>query len=185
MNKKILLLLVLTLLTCSSKTEKPIPERTLEGWAGNPDNPNEKPRDYFYFRVKGKSNINQSPELKENFYKETCINSVTKSAENELLYQIIGEHFGNNFYSIENDNSAYYSSNDFKLELIRSTDWNSDIPDIQKRIKPLLKDIKIKDCKPIAIPDSKIPLSEWKECECILYVYISYGRDRIIAEGIR
>ncbi|MBK8399191.1 MAG: hypothetical protein IPL26_28615 [Leptospiraceae bacterium] len=49
MNKKILLLLLfLTTLACSTKTEKQIPEKQLEGWAGNPDNPNEKPFDYFY-----------------------------------------------------------------------------------------------------------------------------------------
>ena len=51
MNKRLILLLLLfflTILTCSSKSEKPIPERQLEGWAGNPDNPNEKPFDYFY-----------------------------------------------------------------------------------------------------------------------------------------
>ena len=57
MNKKILLLLIfLTTLTCSAKTEKSIPEQRLEGWAGNPDNPNEKPFDYFYMRSKGRGN---------------------------------------------------------------------------------------------------------------------------------
>ncbi|MBP6739505.1 MAG: hypothetical protein KA146_05920 [Leptospiraceae bacterium] len=47
MNKKILLLLFLTTIACSAKTEKPIPEKQLEGWAGNPNNPNEKPFDYY------------------------------------------------------------------------------------------------------------------------------------------
>lgn len=185
MNKTILLLLLLSFVYCSTKTEKPIPERTLEGWAGNPDDPNKTPFEYYYIRVNGKSRINQNPELKENFYKETCIHSITKNAESKLMDQIIDKNFGINFHFNKSDDTFVYSSNDFKLELIRSTDWDYDIPSIRKRIKPLLKEIKIKDCKPTATSNLKIPQNEWKESECILYVHIPYGRDRIVAEGSR
>ena len=78
MNKKILLLLIfLTTLTCSAKTEKSIPEQRLEGWAGNPDNPNEKPFDYFYMRSKGRGNEKAFKKKYGALLYKTCIDSAT------------------------------------------------------------------------------------------------------------
>ena len=43
-----------------------------------------------------------------------------------------------------------------------------------------IKGAEAKDCKPLAIHDPEVPLSEWKECECLIYSHIPGGRDGII-----
>ena len=47
----------------------------------------------------------------------------------------------------------------------------------------LKKDIKVKNCYPIAKSVIEESESDWKECECIFYVHIPGGRDIISARA--
>lgn len=42
------------------------------------------------------------------------------------------------------------------------------------------KELTITQCKSLSEPDPKIPGSEWRECECIVYIYVKGGKDSVI-----
>ncbi|MBK6606904.1 MAG: hypothetical protein IPG24_15870 [Leptospiraceae bacterium] len=167
MDKKLILLflLFLTTLTCSTKTEKPIPEQKLEGWAGNPDNPNEKPFDYFYMRSTG-----GMPKKGWSGYdsviaiRYTCIENARNNGERELIRKMLNE-------SLKKFCILCISLDMENLKSILFYDYSS-------RIK---QDIKV--CRPLAASELKIPLREGKECECIIYAHIPGGKDGIIARA--
>ncbi|MBP6739506.1 MAG: hypothetical protein KA146_05925 [Leptospiraceae bacterium] len=45
-----------------------------------------------------------------------------------------------------------------------------------------LQGVWTKNCMPLAIPVPGFPYSEWKECECIVYVRIEGGRERVVKD---
>ena len=156
MNKKILLLLLfLTTLTCSSKIEKPIPEKQLEGWAGNPDNPNEKPFDYFYISNQGQGSTFQTNS--PLYIRQSCIEAVESNGKNKIIIKMV-------------ENSTA-SNNDILKETII------------KEYKKKIKGVSSYKCKPLSIDDPLIPFSEYKECECIIFVHVKGGKDTIIARA--
>ncbi|MBK9502346.1 MAG: hypothetical protein IPQ05_04155 [Leptospiraceae bacterium] len=204
MNKKILLLpLFLVIFACSSKTEKPIPEKQLEGWAGNPNNPNEKPFDYFYMsharRASQKSTDRKSGKMME----ATCIEYATYHSKKNLIRRMIGYTFccaypnsgqlydgsvSNESYSLNypSETESYFQTkvNPLNaLNLIAIKEGESLELLLFTEYKEKVKEAKVKDCKPLAIPDPEVPLSEWKECECTIYVHIPGGRDGIITRA--
>ncbi len=69
---------------------------------------------------------------------------------------------------------------------------NSAQPEETEMLKKILikeyknkdNEIKAKSCYPIAKPSREEPESEWKECECVFYLYIRGGKDAIIARAI-
>ena len=161
MNKKILLLLLfLTTLACSSKTEKPIPEQQLEGWAGNPDNPNEKPFDYFYMKTTGRASQKSIAKKSARALQTSCIEVNTYQTKNNIFNKLIGE-------------LLLGGSGNFTEVTVSS---------IAKEYR-LKKEIKVKHCYPIAKSGIEESESDWKECECIFYVHIPGGRDAIVAKA--
>ena len=54
---------------------------------------------------------------------------------------------------------------------------------ISRDVSKIIREVKVKDCKPIAVPDQSIPLSEYKECQCIAYAQIPGGKDEIVAKA--
>ncbi len=164
MNKKILLLVIfLTTLTCSAKTEKSIPEQRLEGWAGNPDNPNEKPHHFFYGTYLARASQNSIEKKNIRMMQNSCIEANTFQAKSKLLPKLIGE----------------------SLAVMTTAAGDNDITvtAVVKDYKDKNNEIKVKSCYPIAKSSREEPESEWKECECVFYLYIKGGKDSIIARA--
>lgn len=165
MNKKILLLVIfLTTLTCSAKTEKSIPEQRLEGWAGNPDNPNENPQHFFYGTFLARASQNSIKKKNVRMMQNSCIEANTLQAKGNLLNKIISETV------------MLSSAQPEETEMLKKI--------LIKEYKNKDNEIKAKSCYPVAKPSHEEPDSEWKECECVFYLYIKGGKDAIIARAI-
>ena len=166
MNKKIpLLLLVLTILSCSSKPEPINAKNQLEGWAGNPDNPNEKPHHFFYGTFLARASQNSIEKKNIRMMQNSCIEANTFQAKSKLLPKLINETLMGMESPADGDENSTT-----KTSLI-------------KDYKDKNNEIKVKSCYPIAKPSREEPDSEWKECECIFYLYIKGGKDAIIARA--
>ena len=164
MNKNIpLLLLVLTILSCSSKPEPITAKNQLDGWAGNPDNPNEKPHHFFYGTFLARASQNSIDKKNIRMMQNSCIEANTFQAKSKLLPKLIAISLG----------SMTTADDSSKTEF-----------EIVKEYKDKNNEIKVKSCYPIAKPSREEPESEWKECECVFYLYIRGGKDAIIARAI-
>lgn len=194
MNKKILLLLLcLTTLTCSSKIEKPIPEKQLEGWAGNPDNPNEKPFDYYYMKTMGRASQKAIDKKSGAMMEMTCKNSATTNVKRDLIGKMIYESVQLDYisnskelfsYRIETNKDLFANSfNAINLAAISDRDPPYAAIVLVKEYLGKINEIKVKDCQSMAITDPEVPFSGWKECECIVYVYVKGGKDAIITRA--
>ena len=163
MNKNIpLLLLVLTILSCSSKPESINAKNQLDGWAGNPDNPNEKPHHFFYGTFLARASQNSIEKKNIRMMQNSCIEANTFQAKSKLLPKLIAISLG----------SMTTADDSSKTEF-----------EIIKEYKDKNNEIKVKSCYPIAKPSREEPESEWKECECVFYLYIKGGKDAIIARA--
>jgi hypothetical protein len=136
------------------KTGKPIPEQKLEGWAGNPDNPNEEPFDYFYIYIQGQGTFQTNSLL---YIRKSCIESAESNGKNKIITQIVKDSIVSNNYIL-------------KEEII-------------KEYKKKIKGPSFYKCKPLGIHDPLIPFSDYKECECIIFVHVKGGKDTIIARA--
>ncbi len=202
MNKKILLLLLfLTTLACASKTEKLIPEKQLEGWAGNPDNPNEKPFDYFYMKSTGRASQKAIDKKSGKMIKATCIDSITYRSKVNLIRKMVVESTYGGTPSSGQLYTPFFLNDLLTLNYSRETRFYSQTKenffnplylitvkeDVEIRLELIeeyqrvIQGVEVKDCQPLAIPDPEVPLSEWKECECLIYSHIPGGRGAIIA----
>lgn len=155
------LAILLSFLTCADTPNKPIPPKELFGWAGAPEDINNKPYDYFYAKFYGKVEI-LSTKLKAEDYQNKCIQSATKQANDEM-------------FLVLTDASASGVSDgpeNFNLEKIVK------VIEKQSRTKRL-------NCKPISYSyfyiDFSVKGSEWRDCECVFYAKVPGGRDAIVA----
>ncbi len=166
MNKNILILIVLIILSCSSKPETTSTTNKLEGWAGNPDNPNSKPHDFFYMTSIARASQKSIDKKNVRMMQNSCIEANTSQAKSKLLSNLINEPF---------------------IGMQAPTDGNetksTTITTLSKDYKDKNNEIKVKSCYPIAKPSREEPDSEWKECECVFYLYIKGGKDSIIARA--
>jgi|JI9StandDraft_1071089.scaffolds.fasta_scaffold03882_15 hypothetical protein len=186
MIKKILLLLLfLTILACSSKPEKPIPEKQHEGWAGNPDNPNEKPFDYFYMKSFGRGSLKSIGKKNGDMMKATCMQSAFIEGKSDLIRKILDSLGLENISETKvmySFSSETYENIGAKFHLIRASDTGCRIsPKLIKEYMSKIKEVKINDCNPLYPDDPEIPGSGWKECQCILYLHSPGARDAILA----
>ena len=163
MNKKFLLLFLFTILSCSSKPESSNAKNQLAGWAGNPDNPNEKPHHFFHGTFLARASQNSIEKKNIRMMQNSCIEANTSQAKSKLLSNLINEPF---------------------IGMQAPSDGDSTLPKttaLLKVYKDKNNEIKVKSCYPIAKPSREEPESEWKECECVFYLYIKGGKDSIIA----
>jgi hypothetical protein len=89
----------------------------------------------------------------------SCIEANTFQAKSKLLQRLIGE------------------------SLASMSDGDLTATAIAKEYKNKNNEIKVKSCYPIAKPSREEPDSEWKECECVFYLFIKGGKDAIIARA--
>ncbi len=194
LDKKLILLFLLFLanLTCSSKSEKPIPEKQLEGWAGNPNNPNEKPFDYFYMNHAARASQKAITIKNGKMMEATCKENAALSGKGNLIRKMIGTlildgmspsgqlHNISPIINSHTINDTVTKKNLIVINLIAMTYEENIGKIILNEYVGKIKGAEAKDCKPLAIPDQEVPLSEWKECECLIYSHIPGGRDGII-----
>ncbi len=199
MNKKLILLLLLflTIFACSTKTEKPIPEKQLEGWAGNPDNPNEKPFDYFYMKSTARASQKSIDKKNGEMMKKTCVHTATsKSIVRDIIKFLIKENIDPFCQSTqEKDYKNYlqievsYYSNSLKenFHLTNASDYECNSPRYNNLVKEYsehkIKEVKVIECKSLYPDNPEFSGSGWRECECTISIHIPGGRDGIIARA--
>ena len=158
-----ILFLFIILLSCtSSKKDIIVNEKVFhwEGWAGNPDDPEEKPYDYFYFKSKAKAAKKAIDKKNADFMQRTCSEIATVLVKHNLIYEILSDFFPRNQTTANPD--AKSGGSILFSELIQQ-----------------IRSVYAKECQPIGVENKDIPLKNWKECECIVYVYYSGGKEAI------
>jgi hypothetical protein len=157
-------LLVLNFHACSS-TEDVTELKggvAFEGWAGPPEDVKAKPAEYFYMKTSGRASEKALNKRSGAMMQTTCVDAATVNAKGDLIGKMIGESITGNSGVSDGESTGKVVIRDF----------------IGK-----LQGVNVKECKPIATPDPSIPLSEYKECQCIIFVKIPGGRDAIIARA--
>ncbi len=134
-----------------------------DGWAGYYTDYNSKPFDFFYNEWREEINIKKlsKTEKPEILCKENSI----KNRSDSLIRKMIGD-------SIIGSIHAKSEAEEERIGILL----------VKKYLREKDK-IQVKECRPLAQPNSKIPNSEWRECECIVYLYIPGGKDTIIKEA--
>lgn len=159
MKKLLLFIISILLLTSCTVSEKNFPreDKKWEGWAGHPDKPGKKPFDYFYVKSIARASQKSIERQSELMVKGTCIEAnIILARENlhrQMAYSITGVCDG------ECDDYG-------KIEIKASSN--------------LIKEIKQKECKPIATEESSFKGSSWRECECIFYAHVPGGKDALV-----
>lgn len=155
----ILFLLFIILFSCtSSKKEIIVNERPFhwEGWAGNPDNPEGKPYDYFYMRHTARASRKAIDKKDNDLMQKTCIEGALLQSKGSLLLKMISD----------SQPAVICSANEGYI-------FPASI--IYEKFSKNFKEIKTKDCKPVTKGNPDL----WEECECIVYINILSGKETI------
>lgn len=137
-------------------------EIKIEGWAGPPESPNKKPYDYFYMKKAARANEKAIENKSGAMMEKTCIDAATTSIKDELIGRVIG---------------------DIAIGEFNSSDDDSIEQNVIRNFMGKNQSINTKECKPIAQANDDSPFSEWRECECIIFVKVEGGRDTILAKA--
>jgi hypothetical protein len=176
-------ILAFFLLGCAK--EKSIPKQELLwGWAGSPDSPQTKPFDYFYMNWAARASNKAIQSKNKELMKKTCNEAAALNSKSNLISLLTYNSFNFGCFI----SCGYYNEKESKIKLSDiflvscASEGNGDIPlEIATLRNQLYESLKIEytACKSIAIPDSNIEGSEWKECECTVYTHIPGGRKSI------
>lgn len=144
--------IIFLLLSCAENIsmQENLTGRQWEGWAGPPHNPNLKPHDYFYTTLIGEV---KSQKVNPEDMKKTCVDSVRAANPEKTIQKVIREMIDST-----NDGPSFS---------------DSEIRTFAKDKIPKEKRLEIKTCNQISSSN------DWKNCECIVYIHISGGRDYI------
>ncbi|MCB1176135.1 MAG: lipoprotein LipL21 [Leptospiraceae bacterium] len=155
---------ILGLYTCSGgeKVHELPGGQQFEGWAGPPEDVKKKPYDYFYMKTAGRASEKALNKRSGAMMQTTCVDAATVNAKGDLIGKMIGE-------SITGASGI--------------SDGESTGKVVVREFQGKLQGVNTKECKPIAVPDPSIPLSEYKECQCVIFVKIDGGRDSIVARA--
>ena len=130
-------------------------------WAGHPDDVREEPHDYFYLKEGGRANGKILNSNSGELIKTSCIESAKEYVKTDLIGKLVGETIINKFRN--------HGDKELAIGKILVMEYKEEI-----------KEINIKECIPLAVPDPLIPYSEWKECICVFYYHIPGGEDFVI-----
>ncbi|MCB1176136.1 MAG: lipoprotein LipL21 [Leptospiraceae bacterium] len=133
-----------------------------EGWAGPPEDVKAKPAEYFYMKTAGRASEKALNKRSGAMMQTTCTDAATVNAKGDLIGKLIGE-------SITGASGI--------------SDGESTGKVVVREFSGKLQGVNVKECKPIAVPDPSIPLSEYKECQCVIFVKVPGGRDAIVARA--
>lgn len=153
----LVIIFLLNLFSCSSDSDlrKKDFTDTWNDWGGHPESPNQKPFDYYYMKYRGRASEISIKKKSGELMKQTCINSALEG-QKDISGRMVWETVS--IYSCDEDMTAKYLWRHY----FQGTKVNT------------------KECKPMAVPTPSIPLSEYRECECILYIHIPGGREYVV-----
>jgi hypothetical protein len=152
--------LVIVAMDCKKGKEKT--DIRLEGWMGAPESPEKKPFDYYYMRTSGRASERAIVRRSGEMMQSTCSDAATVYARADLIGKMIGESI--------TGASGLNDGEGTGLILVREYAGK-------------IQGFNTASCKPLAVPDPDIAGSEYKECECVVYVKLTGGRDGIIQRG--
>lgn len=133
-----------------------------EGWAGPPHNPEEGPKEYFYMKYAGRASDKARKKKSGAMMQGTCTDAAELGAKGDIIQKLA--------YETVNGASGMSDAESTGKVVVREfAAYNSGM----NRLK----------CKPIAKADPNIPMSEWNECICVMYVKIEGGPDAVIAKA--
>ncbi|HMW05370.1 MAG TPA: hypothetical protein PK079_11600 [Leptospiraceae bacterium] len=188
----ILLLLLLSFSFCSSKTEKPIAERTLDGWAGHPNDPNKKPFEYYYMTSPGKASPKSIQRKSGPMAQSTCTDNALLGMSGDLIGKMIGDiaeagspASGFLLPPIQLKKQLTKSRENFEfidLSILVGfpTEEESSNGNKKERRPIPIESRGFKECKPTATPIPDFPFSEWRECACLVYAHVKGGKETIV-----
>ncbi|MEM7181811.1 MAG: lipoprotein LipL21 [Spirochaetota bacterium] len=163
-----ILAMVFTML-CNCSSSEPAHKLTgkgvqeFEGWAGPPDDPKGSgPKDYFYMKYAGRASDKARKKRSGAMMQNTCTDAAELSAKGDIIQKLAHE----------------------------SVSGASGVSDGESTGKVVVREFAAKTsgmnrykCKPIAKADPNIPLSEWNECVCVMFVRIEGGERAIVARA--
>lgn len=152
----IFFLIILSLLNCTSKNSRnrdklEYKSKVQEGWGGPPFEENKEPFDYFYVKVRGKASSESISKKSGGMMHNTCTSSIQENSQEEFYKKLV-----------EGDRGVP------KDKLIEQG--------ISREIKEKIMTPRFKECKPTAKPEPGIYYSEYRSCECVLYIRIPGGK---------
>lgn len=157
---KILLLFLLFLFACSTEKEYILPNyknQFYEGWGGPPFEEEKEPKEYIYTQVKGRATKKAIQTGSGGMMHNSCTASILESAGRQLSRAMLIQYKKQN----------------------RSVDSNRALKKINQRFEMDYKEPRLKECRPSAKPNPTIPYSEFKTCECIVYIRVTGGQKTI------
>lgn len=154
--KLIFILCILVLVGCGSNEKMfPRPDKPWEGWAGSPDRPGKMPFEYFYIKSQARASQKSIEMQNENSMKKTCSDAASLTGKADIATKILSEF------------SECFDCSDDKKNMFKESS--------------VVKETKIKECKPTSPEISELNGSNWRECECVLYALIPGGKDGLLA----
>ena len=150
---KILLLLFIFLPSCSSQNDNSVIDLSKIAKDGNWAGAPESPnkKPYDYFYLLQKGNVKS--RVKPELMEKACVDSVRKNGYDLILRR----------------------ASEITMQGTTAQEWNIDFAGHNfKKLKENNFKLEIKNCYSTSFE------IEWKNCECLTYIYIPNGRDRII-----
>ena len=133
-----------------------------EGWAGSPEDPKEKPFDFFYMKSVGRASNKAMEKRSGAMMQKTCTDAAVLSVKGDLIGKLIGE-------SIEGASSLQDGES---MGLI-----------VKREFSGQLQGVNVKECKALYPDEASTPYSGWKECECVVFVKIPGGKEAVLAKA--
>lgn len=137
--------------------------QAFEGWHGPPNDPTGGPKDYFYMKYSGRASEKSRKKKSGVMMQNTCTDAAELSAKGDIIQKLAHE-------TVTGASSVVDGESAGKTVVREFAAYNTGM----NRFK----------CKPIAKADPNIPMSEWNECTCVMYVRVEGGAETVLAKAV-
>lgn len=166
-NVTTLVVLVITFLVFSYCGKDPATTvgkdgQQFEGWAGPPEDPSASPKEYFYMKYAGRASEKALEKRSGGMMQTTCRDAAELNAKGDIIQKLA-------FETVKGASGV--------------SDGESTGKVVVREFAATTSGMNTKECKPLAVADPNVPYSEWKECQCVMYVRIPGGRDTVLAKA--
>ncbi len=144
------------------------PEKVIEGWAGIPEYQKMKPFEYYYIKRNSKASVKAIEKRSGTLIAETCTNSTAQNGKEDFLRKMIS------------DSLIYSDAGGTEISDSEYAMLNAVVADFSGKVK----DLNIRQCRPLKQVQPDAPGIEWEECECIIYARVPGGKDAIVARAV-
>ena len=166
--KIVFLLSMISFLHCAFWYEKAFQEsgKEFEGWGGDPNTHYQKPFDFFYMPATGRASSEAQNKRYGPMMQTTCTDAAITGLKGNMIGKLIGET------AIVEPSSTIRDRESPRTRIIIE-------------FKNELQGVNIKECKPLFTDEPTLPYSGWKECECVIYIKILGGKERVLESYLR